>query len=485
MKKIIILMSLLLSFSLFSCSKSDEVAAYNVGGNTYVWEKEGFGGDFTITLNEDGTYEYYVGYLSSYIGMGNWEVRNDVLTLTESGGYDITFLFTVKEKEIVYIADGSDEFAYVTVENGDRFILKEGSERARDEIEHVGTLPSEFQKIVSENRFYGITAFADRLLVSRCVSVDNDAHSAEYRIDMMDLYGEVTASCSYKTSDAHKIGTLTATDDGGFLFAACFKDKWYGDDSWAGDFGVTSYVVKCDKTGSIQWTAPLDDYSGRALEFCFECGDCYCFFGDNQDAKTKVRGVYSLTDITITVIDAGGRIIRSDCIGGSDFDNLENAEKTESGFLLSIRSQSDEGDFEGSDSGGYPVDWTFELNSDFEIVDKRKTSGRDYFDKKLGEKENGEVIYSGNSMFDGFDAGRPCAYIDYGDFYLIVSERETGSYERTPAVISSIWYYTETVYSAYEWSGKLIFRSSVDSSPDYDLIAGRFNPDSRAAQSEP
>jgi hypothetical protein len=35
-------------------------------------------------------------------------------------------------------------------------------------------------------------------------------------------------------------------------------------------------------------------------------------------------------------------------------------------------------------------------------------------------------------------------------------------------MISSIWYYRETVYSAYDADGKIIFRAAVDSSPDYD-----------------
>ena len=34
---------------------------------SYRYEKEGFGGDFVITLKADGTYTFYEGYLSSYI----------------------------------------------------------------------------------------------------------------------------------------------------------------------------------------------------------------------------------------------------------------------------------------------------------------------------------------------------------------------------------------------------------------------------------
>jgi hypothetical protein len=38
-------------------------------------------------------------------------------------------------------------------------------------------------------------------------------------------------------------------------------------------------------------------------------------------------------------------------------------------------------------------------------------------------------------------------------------------------MISSIWYYTQSVYSAYDDAGKLLFRAAVDSSPDFDAMA--------------
>ena len=84
--------------------------------------------------------------------------------------------------------------------------------------------------------------------------------------------------------------------------------------------------------------------------------------------------------------------------------------------------------------------------------------------------KNGEPVYNTDPFLKDFDAGWVKAYIDYGDFYLIVSERNTGEYENTPGYISSIWYYTETVYSAYNHNGELIFRDAVESSPDYDSI---------------
>ena len=83
-------------------------------------------------------------------------------------------------------------------------------------------------------------------------------------------------------------------------------------------------------------------------------------------------------------------------------------------------------------------------------------------------------MYISDAFLKEFDAGTPKVFINYGDFYLIVSENITGEYENTPPVISSIWYYTETVYSGYDNNGNLIFRTAVDSSPNYDAIVQNF-----------
>ena len=334
-------------------------------------------------------------------------------------------------------------------------------------VEQVGIVPAEFENIVSDNLFYDVTAFADRLLKAQCISVDENAHTADYQVKMMDLYGNVLASCPYKTGDTHRIGTLTATRDGGFLFVSAFEERAYEPNVWASDNGVTSHVVKCDKNGNIEWDASFDNYEGEALRFCFERDNKYYFFGNNQVPETKTRGVFSSTDIYCTTLSANGNLIKTIRIGGSDFDDLLNAEENNHGFVLSLRSYSDDGDFEGLHSDRYGVSWIFELSNDLAIEQNKLAEGRDYFDNRLGEK-NGVTIYTSNQLFKEFDAGSPEAYIDYGDFYLIISDHATGVYEHTPRTISSIWCYRETVYSAYDQDGKLIFRSSVDSSPNYD-----------------
>ena len=90
----------------------------------YQYEKEGFGSDFVITLYHDGTFQYYEGGLSSYIGMGTWKQEGDILTM-----YDERYLknlFRVEGNSLVFIEEGSTNFTYIKVEDDQRFYLQEG-----------------------------------------------------------------------------------------------------------------------------------------------------------------------------------------------------------------------------------------------------------------------------------------------------------------------------------------------------------------------
>ena len=93
---------------------------------TYRYEGEGFGGDFTITLYADGTYAFDLGALSSYRGGGTWSVFYSAVYMTEVGGSDLQFMFVLGEDALVYAAAGSDEFPYVKVSDGERFVRADG-----------------------------------------------------------------------------------------------------------------------------------------------------------------------------------------------------------------------------------------------------------------------------------------------------------------------------------------------------------------------
>ena len=91
---------------------------------TYIYEGEGFGGDFTITINEDGTYGFYEGPLSSYIGEGSWFGEQGTIFLNEENGRDLINHFAAGNDVLVFIEKGSDNFPYIHLPDGAMFIRK-------------------------------------------------------------------------------------------------------------------------------------------------------------------------------------------------------------------------------------------------------------------------------------------------------------------------------------------------------------------------
>ena len=126
MKKILaMLLSLGMMATLTSCTymyKYDDALREELAGKTYIWENDGFGGAFAITLDKDGSFQYLEGPFSSYLGLGNWVAENGTVTLTETGGYAKTFRFAAEDGALVFRAEGSDEFLHAEVEDGDRFL---------------------------------------------------------------------------------------------------------------------------------------------------------------------------------------------------------------------------------------------------------------------------------------------------------------------------------------------------------------------------
>ncbi|MBR4906266.1 MAG: hypothetical protein IKZ44_05360 [Clostridia bacterium] len=110
-----------------ACRKTDGELHDEIAGKTFVRENGGFGGDFTITLDTDDSYRYYEGYLSSYVGFGDWTVEDGTAILTEQGGHHSVYRFAVKDGALIYLADGSDNFLYVNTADGDRFLPEDAN----------------------------------------------------------------------------------------------------------------------------------------------------------------------------------------------------------------------------------------------------------------------------------------------------------------------------------------------------------------------
>lgn len=94
-----------------------------IEGKVYSYEKSGVLGNFTISLFEDGTFHYTEGMASSYLATGKWTEKGNILTLTddENLGYKLVNRFRKDGDTLYFIAEGSSNFLYVTVQDGERF----------------------------------------------------------------------------------------------------------------------------------------------------------------------------------------------------------------------------------------------------------------------------------------------------------------------------------------------------------------------------
>ncbi len=121
MKRLFCLM--LMSVFLLSLTACGSIKKEDLFEKTFQYEKEGFGGDFCIALHEDGTASYYEGLLSSHLGMGNWTLEGDILTITEPPVYDFQILnrFRVEKGVLIFVEEGSTNFLYLKIADGERF----------------------------------------------------------------------------------------------------------------------------------------------------------------------------------------------------------------------------------------------------------------------------------------------------------------------------------------------------------------------------
>ncbi|MDD7516398.1 hypothetical protein [Ruminococcus flavefaciens] len=90
-----------------------------IAGKIFAYEKEGAGGYCTLSFNENGRFLYSPGKLSSYMSGGDWKIDGDTVSLI--GMADKTIYLKITDDTLVYIAEGSDEFPYMDIKDGEKF----------------------------------------------------------------------------------------------------------------------------------------------------------------------------------------------------------------------------------------------------------------------------------------------------------------------------------------------------------------------------
>jgi len=114
MKKILLIAAAILICAAFlsSCNAKKYCGTYTFSDGITFSE---------VRLNEDGSFEFMFSPVSDYLGIGNFTVRGDKITLKTSDGM-YHYVFRITDNGIVFDADASsDTFWYGAFSDGSLF----------------------------------------------------------------------------------------------------------------------------------------------------------------------------------------------------------------------------------------------------------------------------------------------------------------------------------------------------------------------------
>ena len=325
----------------------------------------------------------------------------------------------------------------------------------------VGTVPDEFGIIVGSNLFQGATAYSDKIL-----KVGDPFEKNLIRI--YNKQGVELANKVIDLADDQKIACCFLSESGD-LICVYGTDIHYGTASYDMQ-DIVTYVEAYEISGSSlrrEHRKTFYGYEADMFEAFYEMEEQIYFFGTVTKEKNGKKTVGDgKTDISAIMMSGAHRITKQKTYGGSDFDSFCGMTFFESGreFFIAVLTQSTDGDFEGLFKEKKLRIATLKLD-DCIYLDYVEDDDFDYrssVKRRVGFLGDDE-IYDNDEMFADFADGEITALIDYGDFYLVVSENITGIDQNTPIYISSIWYTTETVYAAYKKDGTLIWKAATDS----------------------
>lgn len=89
---------------------------------------------FSVTLKEDGTFRYYEGSFSSHIGMGEYTIQDNIVTLVDAqipgvnGPLTRTYKFRFEDGKLLFLAEESDSFMYRALPDGAEFVRESDPE---------------------------------------------------------------------------------------------------------------------------------------------------------------------------------------------------------------------------------------------------------------------------------------------------------------------------------------------------------------------
>ena len=316
-------------------------------------------------------------------------------------------------------------------------------------IEHVGEVPAEFKSIVENNHLGGGYLIGDTI-------VSYYKEGDRYRVLSKDKYGKVLTSALVGAQRQWPREVFLDSEKN--LIVILYVDTTVGS-APSGHYKI----VKVDSGGKTVFEKSMSTVKA-GYDYMFEVDEGYIFVGNCDGAKS---GTITTTDISAVLLSRDGNVIDTEIIGGDDYDTLYRVTKNKNGVsIYYFRHTKDRnGNYQRCDIS---VKGNIQSPKHTEIT-KDDLPDHVYF------TIDGTPYYKTTDFFTEYnsDESTGSKVFEYDTFVLHVYTRYTSVYRlSTHGMLSSIQpisYYRETVYEAYTKTGKLLWRSAVDST-DYDFL---------------
>jgi hypothetical protein len=230
------------------------------------------------------------------------------------------------------------------------------------------------------------------------------------------------AENSFGGSDIDHAFSIQQTRDGGFIFAGNTKSN---DGDVHGNHAAGEpdfWVVKLNKTGSIQWQKCLggtNDETAFSIQQTTDGG--YIVAGEANSNGGQVTGNHGVLDFWVVKLDSAGNLLWEKSLGGSRDDFATSIRQTkDGGYIVAGGTLSEDGDITHHHGTILTADyWVVKLDASGNIQ-WEKTYGGSRGDVAMSvvQTKDGGYIVAGNSTSDNGDVTGVHDLV-YGDAWII------------------------------------------------------------------
>jgi hypothetical protein len=333
------------------------------------------------------------------------------------------------------------------------------------------------------------TADGGYLMVSTSSSQDgmvNDNNgSSDVWVVKMDAYGLIDWKRCYGGSGSESVREVIQTSDGGYIIRSRVQ-VLNGDMSgcYSNESGLISYdalVFKIDSYGNLVWQRCLGGSGDDSFSSVKEQSDGgVILIGSTSSHDGDVVGLHGSYDIWVVKLDSQGNLVWQRCLGGSQFDNVEDyfgtvSTSEDGGFMIVGYTDSNDGDVVGfHDNLDSTTNflytnldiWVIKLNDAGNIIWQACLGGSSLdfsYSPVIPSNDGGYMVIGETTSSDG----------DVVGYHLGLDSTYQEGYWNGSTYVDGYWYYTrsrDTWFVKLDASGNIVWQRCLGGTADDYLI---------------